>query len=475
MHRSRSVGGHLRLFFAVWSLFLECSRSQEAAVEADVPDEGAPDVTNPCSCDCCLVAERKPSEIAKTPSGVTLTRKCVSPPPAYQTESCPAACIPNGADIVLTASVKVMDYGRFCTYKCKPLTKIPGTTCEALQSSEIAQVFSMDGNGNADTDAFIPRDTSMSGFPGTGGGVALGPGSGGGGGAGTKGTDTKTSEHKEDIKYDYRKVISNRIRAEAAANIARAAAEEAYTKASREATEHNAKTVAKATTAIGASDGAAGAAQAAAAQQALNAGIASATARSALLEGRSAANAAAKEAKALARQEVYKAVQADAKVEAEADMFRYGWDKPPNWPKVVAQQNAMLYLSPMVGAIWRASEYEGYAKGILGQASGAQGKAKALMKQANMYRATGDQFEAKVLEEEVQGLIKKSHALEDQAQAEWSKANRVQQSVAEWQQGAVLAAGHGGWAWAQYFSPPPPPGLPPGLAWRAKFRFAGGR
>merc|ERR1719428_1513287 len=112
---------------------------------------------------------------------------------------------------------------------------MPGTTCEGLLSKDIASTFSMDGNGNADTDAFIPRDNSFDGFPSTDGGVALGSGSGGDGGAGSKGTHTATKEHKEDIKYDYRKVITQRIRAEAASNIARAVAAEAYTKANREA------------------------------------------------------------------------------------------------------------------------------------------------------------------------------------------------------------------------------------------------
>merc|ERR1719395_383000 len=131
--------------------------------------------------------------------------------------------------------------------------------------------------------------------------------------------------------------------------------------------------------------------------------------------------------------------------EGKSDSYRYGWDKPPNWDKIVAQSMAEPYFKSMVGAIWRASEYEGYAKGILGQAKGAQGKARAIMKQANMYRATGDQFEANVLEEEVKGLIDQSHSLEAQAEAEWTKANNVQMSVAEWQQGASLAAGQNGW------------------------------
>jgi hypothetical protein len=379
-------------------------------------------------------------------------------------------CIPSEADIVLTANKKVMDYGRFCTFKCKPMTKVPGTTCEGLQSGEIASTFTLDGNGDADSDAFIPRDTSMSGFPSTDGGVSYGSG-GGGGGAGSTGTDIKTKSHKEDVKYDYRKVISQRIRTEAASNIARAAAAEAYTKANREAVDHQAANVAKTRTAIGESDGAAGAAEVEAAGQATDAAVDASDARAALAAGRVAAKAAAKQAQALARREAYEAAKPAAKVEAEADMFRYGWDKPPNWPKVVAQQGAMLYLKPMVAATWRASEYEGYAKGILGKAVAAQGKAKAVMKQANQYRAMGDVFEAKTMEEEVKGLIASSHSLEAQAEAEWKKADRIQQSVSEWQQGAVLAAGQSLWAWKQYFTPPPPSEPSDFIKWRAKFRF----
>merc|ERR1719327_1365549 len=107
----------------------------------------------------------------------------------------------------------------------------------------------------------------MTGFGSTDGGVNYGQGGGGGGGTGTKGKHTATSEHKEHITYDYRKVIEQRIRSEAASNIARAASEEASTKAAREATEHQALNVAKASAAIGQSDGAAGAAQVEAAQQ----------------------------------------------------------------------------------------------------------------------------------------------------------------------------------------------------------------
>jgi len=463
MRKSPSVGGHLRLFVAICSLLPEC-------LFAQTPDGDAPDQANPCSCNCCLVAERKPNEVATTPSGVTLTRKCVAPPPAYQTEVCTAECIPSSADIVLTASTKVMDYGRFCQFKCKPMTKIPGTTCEGLQSQEIAQVFNMDGNGNADTDAFVPRDTSMTGFPSTDGGVNYGQGGGGGGGTGTKGKHTATSEHKEHIKYDYRKVIEQRIRSEAASNIARAASEEASTKAAREATEHQALNVAKASAAIGESDGAAGSAQVEAAQQAQDAIVAAGDARAALAQARALSKQVTAQAKNLAVAEIKKVAQAAAKQEAESDMYRYGWDKPPNWDKVIAQQTSVLYLRGMVGATWRASEYEGFAKGILGKAKGAQGEAKAIMKQANMYRATGDQFQANVLEEQVKGLIAKSHSLEAQAEAEWQKADRTQTSIAEWQQAAVLAAGHAGWAWRQYFTPPPA-GLNDYQKWRLSHRF----
>jgi len=261
---------------------------------------------------------------------------------------------------------------------------------------------------------------------------------------------------KGSIKFDITKVISARMRTEAASNIARAAAAEASTKANREQTSHEQQKVGRVLTALQESSGQAGAASVEASTSATDAAVDASDARALLAQGRALAKDVVKEAKALAVKEIKQAVAAAAKEEGQSDAFRFGWDKPPNWDKVVAQTMAEPYLKQMVAATWRASEYEGYAKGILGQAKAAQAKAKQIHLQANQYAATGDTMRAKMMDAEVKSLISKSYSLEDTAQAEWKRADGIQRSVAEWQQAGLLAAGHAGWAWSGYFTPPPP-------------------
>lgn len=426
---------------------------QEVVEEAEVDTE-MQDTISPCSCDCCLVAEREPGEMLTLKDGTTLTRKCVSPPVQYDTETCGTSCHPPDADIVLTSVKESMDLSRFCTFLCRPATKTVGTVCNAMQASDIATSFNMDGNGNADTEAFVPLVDQEEGWSGPSSDARL-----------KSEHDKKmTNENlakslpsdQSSVKFDIRKVISMRKRAEAAGNIGRAAAAEASTKASREKSEHMSQKTARVLAAVQESAGAAGAAEVEAAQAATDAGVDAGDARAALAEARVAAKSAAKLAKELAFKEVKQAVAAAAKEEGQSDAFRYGWDKPPNWDKIVSQTMAEPYLKMSVMATWRASEYEGYARGMLGQAKAAQAKAKAEKRQANQYAASGDLMQAKMMDVEVKNLISKSQNLEKEAEAEWTKANNIQMSSAEWQQAGVLAAGHAGWAWKGYFTPPPP-------------------
>lgn len=417
------------------------------------PDQDLPEPVVPCSCDCCLVAERSQSEITVLKDGTTLTRKCVAPPASFETDTCGAVCNPSAAEIVLTAVKENMDLSRFCTFNCRPSTKTVGTICNIMQSKDIRDAFTLDGNGNADTEAFMPQINEDMAWGGQANNEKLES-------AHEQSKDkeklAKQMTSSEDtIKYDITEVISNRKRSEAAGNIARASAAEAAVKANRIRTGRKSADVSRVLTALQESDGAAGASQVEAAQSAEDAGVAAADARAALAQARVLAKAAAARAKELAKEEIKKAAAAAAKEEGGADAYRYGWDKPPNWPKIVAQTMAEPYLKAMVGAAWRASEYEGYAKGILGKAKAAQGKAKAIHAQANQYAAVGDTMRAKMMDVEVKNLISKSHNLEAQAEGEWKRADDIQHSISEWQQGALLAAGHAGWAWSQYFTPPP--------------------
>jgi len=260
---------------------------------------------------------------------------------------------------------------------------------------------------------------------------------------------------KENVVYDMRKVISERLRTESAANIARAAAAESWSKSNRDRAERATQETDKVQLALAATAGSAGATQTAAAIAAKEAALDAAGARRALAQAQADAKVAGDQAAAMTVEGIPAAVAAAAKEEAEAKAVLYGWDKPPNWDKVIALTSADKYLKQMSKAIWRAAEYNGYARGILGKAAGARKKATAIARQANQYEALGDLSQAKFLRFQIKGLIGSSKGLEAKAKKFWQVADDAQKSVGEWQQAGMLAANYKGWEFHQYFTPPP--------------------
>merc|ERR1719375_195606 len=73
------------------------------------------------------------------------------------------------------------------------------------------------------------------------------------------------------------------------------------------------------------------------------------------------------------------------------------------------------YLKQMSKAVWRASEYNSYARGLIGQ----------------------------------------SKALEAKAKKFWGIADAAQKSIEEWQNAGLQAAAYKGWEYHKYFTPPP--------------------
>uniref|UniRef100_A0A7S4QYQ3 Uncharacterized protein n=1 Tax=Alexandrium monilatum TaxID=311494 RepID=A0A7S4QYQ3_9DINO len=99
-----------------------------------------------CSCDCCVVAERRPDEVVAG-AGV----KCV-PSEDHSSEACGEQCRPVADDTVLrtAAEDQILDYQRFCFFECKPAagtTSFVGTGCLVLEPSEVRRV--VDASGNA--------------------------------------------------------------------------------------------------------------------------------------------------------------------------------------------------------------------------------------------------------------------------------------------------------------------------------------
>jgi len=459
----------LVLLAALVLLFSLATRGQDPA-DLEVPTEvdtaaasegleGGGALANevPCSCDCCNTVNRLPSETVTVTQDngekKTLTLKCVPPPPGMENDVCPAKCTPSDADMVLTASKENMDYTRYCMYKCKPVAETPGTMCTRLSTEEIKGTFAMDGNGNANAPVYFPESTSGTAW----GGLSTGGSSKEKAEEAMKAAETeaKANSMKAEAKYDIREVISQRLRSEAAADVARAAAQEAAAKEDEMKTKSVAADVAKVQTALATFAGAGQTAEVATAAAAKETEENLAAIRRDVAEANAITQTVAKEAKALAQMEIKKQAGPAAKQEADATVYMAAWDKPEVWPKVLSTKVADLYLKQMVGATFRASEYEGYAKGLLGQAAGTRGKAKGLAPQMNQYFAAGDKIAAKTIKNEIEGLISKANGLEANAAKYWKVADDTQKSIHEYQTAGLKAAAYVGWEFKAYYTPPP--------------------
>ena len=72
----------------------------------------------------------------------------------------------------------------------------------------------------------------------------------------------------------------------------------------------------------------------------------------------------AADARKLAIQEIEARVKAPAERLAKANAYMWGWDQPPNYPKMVANVAANPYLAAMSDAIARVQDYSGLAQSL---------------------------------------------------------------------------------------------------------------
>lgn len=402
------------------------------------------DPVSACSCDCCAVAPRLPSE-----QTATIKVKCAAPPPDMVTDSCPATCAASQADVVLTSSDGPVDYARFCQYKCKPSSMTVGTMCTRLDAVETRNSFEFDGNGNPNSAIYEASSSNNS----TGWGDSA-----------TRNAQSRVEEQQAmesaqsmsaDVHYDVEKVLESRLRAETASSMGRAAAAEARAKADVAAAERAALEARKAESvgALGAAgEAAAVEAEGAADEARREAQRAEGALRQVAALSQTVAQAAASEAKGEIRTQAAGA----AKALAEAHAKMWGWDKPKFWPKVEAVRAADPYQAQMTTAVQRMGEYEGYAKGEMGKAQGDQTKAMGLATQANAMDAQGDKMGAETIRHEIGQLLSSSKGHQAKAQADWSTAETMRTSIPQWQDAAMKAATYASWKYSNVFTPPPP-------------------
>lgn len=406
-----------------------------------------------CSCDCCSVSLRLPKDQVTFKDGRSLTHQCVPPPLDMATDVCPAGqCQASNSDQTLTSAVATMDYSRFCQYKCKPSTLTVGTLCIQLTVHEIEKTVEETGNGNNEVNIYTPVSEEEVDW----------------GSASEEAAEERAEEEerKQEVKdlnahvvYDIRKILNEKARAEAGADMSQAAAAEARIKADAFKVGLNARKAARVEGALAgvASVGKEKEVEAAAHARAA-AEEANALAR-VVTEARTAASKVVGEARAAATAEITAEASPLAKQEADADAVAFGWDKPPSWPKALAVRAADPYLKAMVTATQRVSEYEAVAKSLQGQALSAQGKLKKLWLESNAAESEHDAIGAATLRNQVDLLMGRWKGLEGQAEKYWKVASDVRETIPEFQIAGNQAAARAAWEYKINFTPPPEPAM----------------
>eukprot|EP00747_Dinoflagellata_sp_TGD_P163733 gnl/TRDRNA2_/TRDRNA2_182735_c0_seq1.p1 gnl/TRDRNA2_/TRDRNA2_182735_c0~~gnl/TRDRNA2_/TRDRNA2_182735_c0_seq1.p1 ORF type:complete len:501 (+),score=83.50 gnl/TRDRNA2_/TRDRNA2_182735_c0_seq1:83-1504(+) len=412
---------------------------------------------SPCSCDCCQVEERLPDEVVQLANDVSLRYKCSrtgDPSDGMFTTRCPEACqMGNNPSIIATAKGHIqVDYPRFCRYKCKPTLPSVGSQCRRLNITETEMLIEPTRNGKGDAPFFaavngsteeeknsLNLDTNM--------GLAL------------DGDGHLLDVGARKMKWDLRKLIAGRYRAEAGAEMTSMLAGGQFVRTYKHEVEEATGLTKRVSDAISDAEPEIDGSMIQTDQRASAAEESEVAAEKSLSEAQLTTGDAKEEAAEVAKEAIEQNVDVQKLVddEAQADVKRYGWDKPDFWPKVLAVKAADPYMTQMVTAIQRASEYESYAKTLLSQARNAQTEATGLNSQANVKAASGDSSGAHAEFEQVKALIGRSKKLELEAQKFWKVASDTQQTIPEWQSAGMSAATYTAWMYSQSFTPPPEP------------------
>jgi hypothetical protein len=245
-----------------------------------------------------------------------------------------------------------------------------------------------------------------------------------------------------------RKLIAERLRSEAGANVAAAAAAAERVRINEWTTKQNLDKLKKLRTqyaAIGGKVEVSVAGVEAAKNEAEEAEI---NTKKNLAAGRMFATKMVKDVRTLTDAAIKAAVapctEQDANNRAEAK----GLDKPKDWVKVVAARAANPYQKAVTDAVLRTSEYKNLADGLMDQAYGAQKQANTLISHVNALEAQGDVIGATIEKKQVTNLLAKARSLQQQAAGYWNTAQSTRETIPKWQMAAAQAAAYSAWEYS---------------------------
>jgi hypothetical protein len=377
---------------------------------------------------------------------------------------CPNQCQPSNDNGILSSAAGQIDYNRFCNYNCQPGTDKVGDLCVLFSKKYYEEAKTDGGNGKevypeplaglgsglkkpieegvapTESDAEV-ANTEKDEAKKEGGPEAEDA-------AVTDEDKKKAAAPKVQIIYDMRKLIAERLRSEAGANVAAAAAAAERVRINEWTTKQNLDKLKKLRTqyaAIGGKVEVSVAGVEAAKNEAEEAEI---NTKKNLAAGRMFATKMVKDVRTLTDAAIKAAVAPCTEQAANDRAEAKGLDKPKDWVKVVAARAANPYQKAVTDAVLRTSEYKNLADGLMDQAYGAQKQANTLISHVNALEAQGDVIGATIEKKQVTNLLAKARSLQKQAAGYWNTAQSTRETIPKWQMAAAQAAAYSAWEYS---------------------------
>lgn len=99
-----------------------------------------------CSCDCCHVVYRQPTEIADPEKDSNV--KCATRDKTEEGAECPTECgLGINAKVLQMGKTGTAQYSQFCYRECKPYDVVPGVECWDISYEEAKEAKTEDKNG----------------------------------------------------------------------------------------------------------------------------------------------------------------------------------------------------------------------------------------------------------------------------------------------------------------------------------------
>jgi len=475
----RSLQASRALLFAsiaYWEMVVAQQQQQPDALVAEVFPEV---VSPPCSCDCCQVSERFPSEVEEMSNGQSWDYKCGRP--GMFTKRCPQTCSTVHNEVVFYAAKTAVDYTRFCLYKCKPMMMTIGTKCMRLSISETKNGETWDGNGRQFIPGRLPtamtkKDPEYA--------LPLPPEEAA---AARKPAPIEVPEKPEwekeiekaevareeavvakerakqqkfQVTWDMRKLVAERMRAEAGAAMAQGASAGERVRLNDHAVKRNSALMNQVKVAVEPVESGLSKNLASADTSAANAMESAREVEELFKNARAQVRKMLSDTERLSRQMIKQQTVVAAKEEAQAYAERSAWDKPDNYVRIVSNRAAEPYNLAMATAVQRITDYQGAESRQENAAKAAEANAADLESQAARMEKRGELFASISKRRQAQGLLRKSKEEHDQAKKFKEVVDETRENIYELQSAGVQAGAYAAWNYQQSHSIPPDPVLP---------------